>query len=180
MTRRVNRVREYDMWTNMLGRCRNEKWRNSFAYKDATISENFKSYTFFYEWCQSQIGFGNKDEKGYYWQLDKDILVVGNKLYSEDTCCFVPRVINNACITKESCRGKYLLGVSQPKNGKRFVSQCNDGTKLRYLGYFDTEQEAFETYKTFKESYIKQLADEYKDQLDVRVYASLLSYTVLG
>ena len=58
--------------------------------------------------------------------------------------------------------------------------RCNDGTKLRYLGYFDTEQEAFETYKTFKESYIKQLADEYKDQLDVRVYASLLSYTVLG
>ena len=52
-----------------------------------------------------------------------------------------------------------------------------DGKK-RFLGCFNTPQEAFQAYKTFKEALIKEVANEYKEQLDSRVYEALMNYEV--
>ena len=84
-------LKEYDLWKSMLHRCTKEYGFKRSAYAGVTCSENFKSYSFFYEWCNKQVGFKNVDEKGNYWQLDKDLLIKGNKVYSEDVCVFVPQ-----------------------------------------------------------------------------------------
>ena len=84
---RVNGVhtKEYKLWTGMLERCYSTTLRNKYpTYKDCEASENFKSFEYFYEWCNNQIGFGNEG-----WQLDKDLLIKGNKIYSENTCVFM-------------------------------------------------------------------------------------------
>lgn len=70
-------------------------------------SENFKHYTYFQDWCSKQVGF---NVEGF--ALDKDTLVKGNKVYSEDTCCFVPQEINSLMTKANARRGTYIIGVN--------------------------------------------------------------------
>lgn len=170
---------EYVTWRSMLLRCTKKFQKDNLSYAGITCSENFKSYSFFYEWCQEQIGFGNKDNNGKKWCLDKDILVKGNKLYSEDTCVFVPERINNLLGSSKAIRGDYLIGVCFDKTANSFKAQCKTGKGTpKNLGRFNTEQEAFQAYKTFKEALIKNTAEAYKNQIDCRVYWALINYEV--
>lgn len=171
--------RVYSLWASMLKRC-TQKYRSKHpTYIGVTCSENFKSYSFFYEWCQEQTGFNSIDGHGKSWCLDKDILVRGNKLYSEDVCVFVPQRINNLLVKRDACRGELQVGVHRLAKGRGYIAKCNIGTGTqKYLGYFKTPQEAFQAYKTFKEALIKEVANEYKEQLDYRVYEALMNYEV--
>ena len=174
---RVNGVhtKEYKLWTGMLERCYSTTLRNKYpTYKDCEASENFKSFEYFYEWCNNQIGFGNEG-----WQLDKDLLIKGNKIYSENTCVFLPNEINILLTKRTALRGEYLIGVSWSKTNKAFVAQINKNKgKQEYLGSFATELEAFNAYKTAKESFVKEQADNWKSQIDIRAYNALMNYKV--
>ena len=172
-------LKEYDLWRRLIARCSQKIWDKRPTYKGTHFSDNFSNYSFFYEWCQTQVGFCNKDEKGRCWNLDKDLLGKGNKVYSEDTCVFVPQRINLLLTKRGASRGDWPVGVSWDKSAKKFQANCkNGGGKQQYLGLFSTPQEAFRAYKTFKEALIKQVANEYKDQLDPRAYEALLNYQV--
>lgn len=172
-------VKEYIVWKSMLSRCGEKFWKRQPAYVGTTCSDNFKSYEYFYEWCQEQIGFKNVDENGNSWQLDKDIICRGNKLYSEDTCVFVPQRLNKLLIKSDSARGEHPIGVSFNKKLKKFVSTCYINEKYaKYLGLYETSEDAFHVYKAFKEAYVKNVAEKYKHTIDSRVYEALLSYEV--
>ena len=168
-------TKEYVLWKSMLERCYSDKYQKKQpTYKDCEVSENFKYYEYFYEWCQNQIGFG---ECGF--QLDKDLLIKGNKVYSEDSCVFIPREINQVLIKREASRGGHLIGVYWNKKASAFVAQvCKNKGKREHLGYFNTELEAFDAYKTAKESFIKEQADKWKDKIDPRAYNALMNYEV--
>ncbi len=173
------RAKERAIWERLLRRCYNEKHhREKPTYKGCEVSENFKDFLYFKDWCNKQVGFNSKDEKGRSFALDKDILIRGNKVYSEDTCCFVPADINNLVIKANSIRGKYMIGVSYNKMKGRFESYINVFGSKRHLGTFNTELEAFYAYKEAKEAYIKEVAEKYKDQIDPRVYEVLMKYQV--
>jgi len=174
-----NILKEYEIWKSMLKRCTQKYWDKKPTYTGTTCSDNFKSYTYFYEWCNRQIGFGEVDESGRAWHLDKDILVRGNKLYSEDTCVFVPQRINKLLVKHLARRGGFPIGVVyHPKRGK-FSARCKNGFgETKGLGAYNTKEEAFKAYKIYKESLIKHTAEEYKGQLDDKVYQTLLSYEV--
>lgn len=171
-------TREYVTWEGMLNRCTQKYWDKFPTYIGTICSDSFKSYSYFYEWCQKQVGFGNKDENGKIWQLDKDILIKGNKLYSEDTCVFVPQRVNYLLIKSNSTRGEHPIGVSKHSKCERFTACCNSDGKLTYIGSFRTPEEAFMAYKEFKESSILSVAENYKDKIDRRVYDALLKYVV--
>ena len=86
------KLKEYKLWRALLGRCYNTKTKNrSPSYAGCSVSDNFRYYPYFKEWCSRQIGFGREG-----FELDKDVLVKGNKVYSENTCCFIPRELNQA------------------------------------------------------------------------------------
>jgi len=160
----------FQLWKNMLKRCYSEvSFKKSPSYEQCLTSETFNDYQQFKTWCNSQLGFGNTG-----WELDKDILVKGNKIYSEDTCCFVPKEINLLLVKHDKGRGDYLLGVDYHKNRKQFRARCSD----KHLGWFNTEIEAFNAYKKAKESYIKDVANKWKDQIDPKVYEALIKYEV--
>ena len=167
--------KEYELWREMLKRCYSDTYQKKYpTYKGCAVSENFKSYEYFYVWCNKQIGFDNKD-----WQLDKDLLVKGNKIYSESTCVFIPQEINKVLVKREASRGEYLIGVSWNKKASAFVARVNKNKgKREYLGCFNTEIEAFNAYKTAKEAFVKEQAEKYKPQIDDRAYNALMNYQV--
>ena len=164
--------REYSIWNGVRQRCYNENTRHlTPSYQEAEMSENFKRYSYFKDWCHNQIGF---DQVG--WQLDKDILIKGNKIYSEDTCCFVPAEINSLFIKCDRSRGEYPIGVSYHKRVRKYVAKMRKFKENIHLGYFSKPDEAFNAYKQAKEDYIKEVAEKWKDQIDPRVYEALMSY----
>ena len=174
---RVNGVKtkEYDLWTSMLQRCYSDRCQKKHpTYEGCEVSENFKYFEYFYEWCHKQIGFNNEG-----WQLDKDLLVKGNKVYNENVCVFIPAEINSLLVKSTLLRGEHLIGVSWSNTSKAFIAQVrkNKG-KPEYLGCFKTELEAFNTYKTAKEAFVKEQAEKWKGKIDERAYDALMNYEV--
>ena len=169
------RTKEYTLWTDMLRRCYSDTFKKKYpTYIDCEVSNKFKNYEYFYEWCHKQVGFDNQG-----WHLDKDSLVKGNKVYSEDTCVFIPQEINSLLVKRTASRGEHLIGVSWSNIGKAFVAQVGKSKgKQEYLGYFKTELEAYKAYKQAKESFVKEQANKWKGKIDVRAYNALMNYEV--
>ena len=169
------KTKEYELWYNMLKRCYSDTYQKKYqTYEGCEVSDNFKSYEYFYEWCNQQIGFGNKG-----FDLDKDLLVKGNKVYSEHSCVFLPTDVNKVLIKSDKIRGEHLIGVCWHKVRKAFMAQVGRGKgKQEHLGYYKTEIEAFNAYKTAKESFIKEQAEKWKDRIDLRAYEALMNYQV--
>ena len=175
-----NRLKEYNLWQALLSRCYCDKFHVKCpTYKDCSVSDNFKYYPYFKEWCNNQIGFNVLDDKGNYFELDKDLLIKGNKVYSEDTCCFIPREINVALIYNQTKKGNHPIGVSYSKVNNKFVVYVKKGEGSReYLGYFEDASVAFLAYKASKEAYLKELANKWKDKIDLRVYEALIGWEI--
>ena len=169
------KTKEYMLWAHMLERCYSDIYQKKKpTYEGCEVSDNFKNYEYFYEWCHKQIGFSNQD-----WHLDKDLLVKGNKVYSEKTCVFLPNEINSLLTRREALRGEYLIGVCWSNTNKAFKAQVSKNKgKPEWLGLFKTEIEAFNAYKKAKESFIKEQAEKFKSQIDPRAYNALMNYTV--
>ena len=169
------KTKEYVLWSNMLERCYNDVYKKQRpTYGSCEVSENFKSFEYFYEWCNNQVGFSVDG-----FELDKDLLIKGNKVYSETTCVFLPREINLLLVKSTASRGEHLIGVRWHKRDKTFVARVrkNKG-KQECLGLFKTELEAFNAYKTAKEAFVKEQANKWKGKVDPRAYEALTNYTV--
>lgn len=161
-------------WRNMISRCYSvDRHKVQPTYADCTVSENFKSYSYFYEWHNDQA-CSNLDN----FDLDKDILIKGNKIYSEDTCVFIPSDVNALLTSRHRFRGEFPLGVHFHKPLRKFRAQINKKGKRFHIGYFNTPDEAFIAYKIEKEKYIKEVANEYRYILDGRAYKALMEYGV--
>ena len=163
--------KEYSVWVRMLDRCYSTKKDNP-TYEGCEVSDFFKFFPNFFSWCQNQIGF---KQEGF--ALDKDILVKGNKVYSEYTCCFVPQEINNLLTHKKSTNSLYPSGVSKTKSGKYKAAFRKDGV-TQNLGRFTTIEEAFYAYKQAKEAHIKEVANRWKDKIDPRAYDALINWEI--
>jgi hypothetical protein len=168
--------KEYSLWKGMLYRCYDHKHQSIRpTYADCSVSENFKNFQYFAEWCNNQAGFG---VVGY--QLDKDIIHKGNKQYSAEFCTFVPRQINTLIIDQKSRRGKYPVGVYWDESHSNFLVRLRVKGKQTFLGYYSTVGEASDAYKNAKESHVKLMAEEYKDYIDTRVYDALIKWECEG
>ena len=152
--------------------------KTSPSYKSCTTTPYFNFFANFKDWCRHQIGFGSKDENGKHFALDKDILIKGNKIYSPETCCFVPNEINNLLSPNRVNRVSNPIGVSFHKRDEKYQACLNTGASRTQLGYFMSAEEAFLAYKQAKEAYIKEVANKWKDQIDHRVYEALMNYQV--
>ena len=167
-------TKEHSLWRSMLSRCYNESnLKRKPAYRGCSVSENFKNYTYFYEWCNNQLGFGKEG-----WNLDKDLLIKGNKVYSEDTCVFVPMEINNVIVKADSLRGDLPIGVVFDKSRNKFQARMWTNNKPKFLGRYETPEEAFKVYKLNKEKHINKIAEEWKGMIDYKAYEALINYEV--
>ena len=163
----------YDMWYRIIERCYSKKLHDRCpTYTDCYVSDDFKDYSKWRKW------YDNYQYKHDGWQLDKDLLVKGNKIYSSETCVFLPHIINSVLTKSNKTRGKYLIGVYFDTHNNKFKSYLSKRGKKMSLGYFENEMDAHLAYKTAKEEYLKELAEEYKGRLDPKAYSALKNYVV--
>lgn len=160
----------YNRWVSMLCRCYNIKFHSEHAYKEVMVCEEWKCFQVFAEWYENNYKSHMQD-----WDMDKDILSKNNKIYSPETCCFVPSDINSLFIRKQNHRGNYPIGVYYNKKDKKFVAQL---AATNFYKRFDTPEEAFYAYKTEKELYIKEMADKWKHYIKPEVYKAMYAYKV--
>lgn len=89
-------------------------------------------------------------------QLDKDILIPGNKVYGPNTCLFVSQAINSLLTTQEKIRGPYPLGVTTNRRG--FKATVRKHNKNIHMGTYETPEEAHQVYLEKKSEWITELA----------------------
>tara|TARA_B100001113_G_scaffold189760_1_gene155427 strand:- start:42 stop:1196 length:1155 start_codon:yes stop_codon:yes gene_type:complete len=122
------------------------------TYKDCTCDPRWFRLSAFKEWVESWDDYENK-------QVDKDILIPGNKHYGPDTCLMVTRQINSWFKEyPQDYIGDLPIGVTRTSNKKKsftlpYRAQIMEvdpnggpGTK-KHLGYFTTVELASDAYK---------------------------------
>ena len=171
----------YKTWQHMLERCYDDKYKEKHpTYVDCEACNEWHNFQNFAKWYYENY-YEIKNEK---MCLDKDILNKKNKIYSPETCIFVPQTINKLFVKSDKSRGEYPIGVCYHKRDKVYEANCHlinpktGKSKNEYLGRYDTELEAFEVYKYYKEKNIKQVADYYKKLIPQKLYNALYSYEV--
>lgn len=167
-------TKEYIAWKSMLTRCYSLKYQAvNPTYKDCSVCDEWLNFQKFAEWYSENYYEFNEERM----ELDKDILVKGNKIYSPYNCIFVPFNINRLFTKTQVNRGLNPIGVYY-KNEK-YYAFCNDGKKKQIsLGSYNAREEAFNAYKSYKENLIKYFAEEYKNEIPERLYNALIRYVV--
>ena len=160
----------FKIWDNMLQRCYDPKFHKKYpTYKDCKVEDYLWNFQHMGEWLDENY----YEVPGEIMCLDKDILNKGNKIYSRDTCIFVPQRINKLFVKCDKSRGKNPIGVSLNSLGN-YQARCNNGYgKLIPLGTYSTEEEAFNVYKEYKEKIIKEVIDSYEGKIPEPHYSKL-------
>ena len=162
--------KEYKIWHGMLQRCYCPKYQEKYpTYKDCKVEEHLLNFQHMGEWLEENY----YEDQGERMHLDKDILCKGNKVYSRDTCIFVPERINVLFTKCDKTRGDCPIGMCLSSSGNYQV-ECHDGYgKSVYLGVYSTKEEAFEVYKNYKEKVIKEVIDSYEGIIPEPHYSRL-------
>lgn len=160
----------YSVWHGMLRRCYCSKsLKRKPTYKNISVCEEWLNYQNFAKW------FYKKYRERF--ELDKDILCPDCKIYSPETCCFVPPGINILFISNNVKKNGLPTGVT--KSGKKFRARLSKNNEDFYLGTFDTPEKAFEVYKFAKEAYIKEVADIWKSLIEPEVYKAMYNHKII-
>lgn len=155
----------YRRWQHILGRCYAGRELIRYpTYIGCSICKEWIYFSNFKKWMEQQ------EWEGY--QLDKDFLVEGNKIYSPDTCVFMPNKLNGFITTCGAKRGQYPLGVFYMKNSrnvtkehrKPYTSQVSKKTGGKiYLGMYATPEEAHQVYLKAKLGQCMDYIEEFKE-----------------
>lgn len=166
-------TREYIAWVNMLMRGYSESYKEKYpTYSEVTVCEEWHNYQVFAEWYVNHEFYDN----GY--DLDKDILVRGNKVYSPEFCTLVPCEINNLTLDSGSIRGDSPVGVSWNKSRSKYSAYLKIDSRCEYLGLFTFAEDASRAYVKAKEQYVKITASKWRGKIEEKVYHALMNWTV--
>lgn len=173
------------------------------TYADVCWSENFSDIDYFRVWCNNQIGYKNRDSANIVWHIEKDLLSeYDSRIYSENTCVFLPQEINltigrrgssvdnglptgvafrnkphTFCSSSKNVVEKYILrGQVESGDAKHYSACINIRGVSHHLGEFYTKECAGEAYRYAKRTYLTEVAEKWKDEIDPRAYQALLSF----
>ena len=159
------RLPAYSTWCNMLSRCYDKNYIDPHLYENSTVHEDWHCFQTFAEWYYDEISYCNFKGRR---PVDKDILGDGT-LYSAQTCCIVPHVINS--VIRDANGGEYLPGIIRSTNGLFRVRPGYSCSDLR----FNDEKSAHMAFVEAKLERVRSLANEYKEILRPHVYETLMT-----
>lgn len=150
----------YSRWCAVLLRCYSKKEHlrgKASSYKGCSVCDEWLTFSNFQKWMESQKWGG--------LQLDKDLIKPRNKVYSPENCVFVSGKVNSLLTDSRSNRGNYKKGVYFLEKTNNFRASCSNGNgKLKHLGTFPTESQAYEAYVHYKHALILKVASEQEDE----------------
>lgn len=149
----------YQVWKNMIMRCYSAKVQAKYhTYIGCSVSESWLIFSNFKSWMIKQDWHGK--------QLDKDLLIAHNKIYSAESCVFIDRATNKFITDSVAARGEYPVGVGFHKSTGKIRARCNNQFtgKLENLGYFSCPEKAHQAWKKRKHELALQLADLQNDE----------------
>lgn len=140
----------YQCWVSMIHRCYSKSFLKLNAnYQGCTIVDEWSLFSNFKEWMVKQ------DWKGK--ALDKDLLVIGNKVYGPETCMFVDQRVNSFLTGSHSVS----KGVSLTTCNKYMARCCDLTGDNEYLGVFESETSAKNAYLLRKSEHCKTLSEQF-------------------
>ncbi|AGH32073.1 HNH endonuclease [Vibrio phage 11895-B1] len=156
-SRNISKLPSYLCWKHMIVRCYSENYHSTReTYSDCEVISEWKNFCNFEKW------FLTNYIKGYH--LDKDLLIQGNRVYSPDTCCFIPPSINSLIVEKGKIVDGCEAGVT--KRRKKGSEDYNGLYNVQYAGVYLTRtsnlSEANSLYREFKKLHLEELADKYE------------------
>lgn len=150
----------YSSWRNMITRSYSQKSKEKRpTYQNVTVCEEWLVFSNFRNWwmCNNVAG----------WQLEKDLLIKGNLIYSPQTCVYVPNYLNILLTDHAAARGDYPLGVCfvtcLAEKPRPYLSTCRAGGKTKHLGYFATPMGVHKAWQLFKIKAIEEAITRYTE-----------------
>ena len=150
----------------MLQRCYSEEYHHRYpTYIGVKVCDEWLSFMAFRKWWVENQVDG--------WHMDKDVLS-DDRIYSPDTCIFVPAWLNTFTIDSWASRGEWPIGVCFDRRRRKFESRCRHPFgKNEYLGHFSTPDEAHAAWLARK----IEIANELKhlmDDIDARIFPRVI------
>lgn len=144
-------IKSYETWRHMIRRCYHEKDKrySNYGGKGVTVCEEWLYFSNFKKWFDENYRW-DLDEKGIRLDLDKDLLSnENNKIYSPNTCIFIPNNINLFLSYKKINNKFGYTGVYHHTNSNVWVAQIRDfhTHKKKHLGCFKNIEDAIKSYK---------------------------------
>ena len=165
---------EYRAWAHMLRRVYDTKMHIIQPYyKGMEVCEEWHNFQNFAEWYTSHRNYG------LGFELDKDILSGGDKIYSPETCMLLPKEINASLIVKPTTKGKKLpTGVTRTKNKvvNRYRVRVRGLLPNELYCYANTVEEAAVKSLEAKDIRLMQLVEKYKRYLDDCEIEAILNF----
>lgn len=144
----------YDVWRQMWVRCvdpDSNRYHN-YGEKGISVCDEWRDFQKFASWYSENAVSG--------WHMDKDIL--GGRVYSPETCVFVPREVNQMLTDNAVNRGALPIGVYFEKASGKYKAQCSylvgSEKKSKNLGRYSNPRDAHSAYVEFKSNWIKRQA----------------------
>lgn len=158
----------YKAWSRIMQRAYSEAWaKRNPTYHAVTVHRDWHRFSAFRSWWVDNVVHG--------WEIDKDLLTLGNTEYGPDTCVFIPKWLNVISNENKSVRGEFPIGVYYHKQVQRYRAQINLGTgSQKYLGDFSSPTEAHNAWLRAKVDYINSRRNEIA-AIDPRIYENLLT-----
>lgn len=159
----------YVVWADMIERVYSIKHKEKYpTYIGCSVAKEWITFSNFRAWMEKQ------DWRGKH--LDKDILVCGNKHYSDNTCIFISGAMNSLLCNSAAIRGDNPQGVCWDKVNNKYEAYCNVKGKKKKLGRFKSVNKAEYEYLIFKADLIKQTAYEEEAASNPKLQQGLLRH----
>lgn len=144
----------YNVWFSMLARAQ---------FNKVAVDNRFASFKLFLNWAETQ-----KYEDGWLLTRAKS----STPIYSPETCYFAPPIISSFLKIKPT------MGFFKKKDKFGVCIAMHRGHR-KYIGTYDTAEEAQQIYKRLKEAYIKELAEQWRGRIDDRLYQYMINYEMV-
>lgn len=161
------------VWSDMIRRCYSERFKEKYpTYKECTCCPEWIYFSKFKAWMETQDWEGK--------ELDKDLLFEGNKIYSPETCIFIPQRVNKFMHSgirvseKTPDSNSPYIGVTWSRQDKIYKAQSVTviGKIHVSLGCFKDPLEAHNAWRAFKYEQAKILIEI--ENLDETIANALL------